>query len=207
MKKRPIIWIFSTLIFTLGLTSCSTTFSGIYGIKKIKPLDEKAIIRNSNKFNIPASDNYELGTSYFSFLISFDTTLYKEQQKNHYQPLQALYYGKTGQLESFQINCYAGGFPNLNWGRNEILTTFPPLEQAPLDSMLSLDSQIKYLKPLSQTNKFSSDNYDYVVIVYWNRFMGRQSKRLIRFVQDNSKLAGDKKVKIIYVNNDNIYLK
>jgi hypothetical protein len=35
--------------------------------------------------------------------------------------------------------------------------------------------------------------------------MGRQSKRLIHFVQENSKLEKEKKVKIIYANNDNIY--
>lgn len=35
--------------------------------------------------------------------------------------------------------------------------------------------------------------------------MGRQSKRLIGFVQDNVKLATDKRVKIIYVNTDNFF--
>ena len=35
--------------------------------------------------------------------------------------------------------------------------------------------------------------------------MGRQSKRLIHLVQENSLLAGDKKVKIIYANTDNIF--
>jgi hypothetical protein len=85
------------------------------------------------------------------------------------------------------------------------MKTFPPKQQAPLDSVLSLDTQIKYLNLLSQTSKPSVDYYDYIVIVYWNRFMGRQSKRLIHFVQENSKLEKEKKVKIIYANNDNIY--
>lgn len=120
-------------------------------------------------------------------------------------PLQALYYDNSGQLQAFQINCYAGGFPNFHWDRNGILATFPPQQQAPLDSIVPLDTQLKYLRLLSQTKKFSADSFDSIVIVYWNRFMGRQSKRLIRFVQDNSKLATEKKVKIIYVNNDNIF--
>jgi hypothetical protein len=64
---------------------------------------------------------------------------------------------------------------------------------------------MKYLKPIFENSKLSVDGYDYIVIVYWNRFMGRQSKRLIHFVQENSKLQKDKKVKIIYVNNDNIF--
>lgn len=174
-------------------------------MKNSKKVDEKVILRYSKKYNIPLVDGYELDTSYISFLSSLDTTLYKSQRENHYQPLQALYYDKTGQLQSFQINCYAGGFPNLHWDRNGIFTTFPPEQQAPIDSIMQFDTQLKFLRVLSQTKKFSADNYDYIVIVYWSRFMGRQSKRLIRFVQDNSKLTTDKKVKIIYANTDNIF--
>ena len=85
------------------------------------------------------------------------------------------------------------------------MTTFPPGKQAPVDSLTPLDVQLKYLKPLSQTVKIAPDQYDYIVVVYWNRFIGRQSKRLIRFVQKNSKLETRKKIKIIYVNNDNLF--
>jgi hypothetical protein len=205
MKRSLSLLILITLTFSFGLTSCSSIFTGLYGMKKIKTVDEKTIVRYAKKFNIPDVDSYELDTAYFSYLFSLDTTKYKTQIKNHYQPLQALYYDNSGHLKSFQVNCYAGGFPNLKWDRNEIMTTFPPKQQAPIDSIVSLDTQMKYLKPLSQTSKLFVDNYDYILIVYWNRFMGRQSKRLIHFVQKNSKLAKEKKVKIIYANTDNIF--
>lgn len=73
-----------------------------------------------------------------------------------------------------------------------------------IDSIVSLETQLKYLKSLSQTSELSVDSYDYIVIVYWNRFMGRQSKRLIHFVQNNSNLEKEKKVKIIYANTYHI---
>ena len=174
-------------------------------MKNTKAVDESTIIRYSNKYNISEADSYELDTAYISFLYSLDTTKYKSQIKNHYQPLQALYYSPSGQLQSFQVNCYTGGFPNLKWDRNEIMTEFPPKQQAPLDSIVPLKTQMKYLKPLSQTESFLENEYDYIVIVYWSRFMGRQSKRLIHFVQENSRLASDKKVKIIYANNDVVF--
>lgn len=205
MKGHLSIFIIITLTFSLGLTSCSSIFKGFYGMKKTKTIDEKTIARYSKKYNIPTADSYELDTAYFSYLFLLDTAKYKSQIKNHSQPLQALYYNKLGNLKSFQVNCYAGGFPNLKWNRNEIMTTFPPRQQAPIDSIVSLEIQIKYLKPLSQTSKLSVDSYDYIVIVYWSRFMGRQSKRLIHFVQENSKLEKEKKVKIIYANTDNIF--
>ena len=204
MKTHKLVWTIIMLAF-FGLTSCTSIFTGIYGMKKMKNVDENTIARFAKKYNIPASDNYEIDTAYFSCLFSLDTTQFKQEIKNHYQPLQALYYDNSGELKSFQVNCYAGGFPNLKWDRNEIMTTFPPKQQAPIDSIVPLETHLKYLKPLSQTEKIRPVNYDYIVIVHWNRFMGRQSKRLIRFVQDNSILAIDTKMKIIYVNTDNLF--
>lgn len=205
MNRNLTILTFITLTLVFGLTGCSSIFTGLYGIKKIKTVEEKTIVRYAKKYDVPSGDSYELDTSYFSYLHSLDTTKYKSQIKNHSQPLQALYYDKSGYLKSFQVNCYAGGFPNLKWNRNEIMATFPPKQQASVDSIVPLETQMKYLNPPSQTAKLSIDNYDYIVIVYWNRFMGRQSKRLIRSVQDNSKLETDKKVKVIYANTDNVF--
>ncbi|NCA20765.1 MAG: hypothetical protein EBS86_06460 [Crocinitomicaceae bacterium] len=197
--------LFFLIIF--GLTSCSSVFTSLYGIKKIKPIDETTILKYANKYKIPVADVYEIDSTYFSYLFSLDTIKFKSQIKNHYQPLQALYYNKTGQLLSFQVNCYVGGFPNLKWNRNETLTTFPPKQQAPIDSIVQLGTQMNYLNPLSKTEKFSMESYDYIVIIYWNRFMGRQSKRLIRFIIDNCKLEEKGKIKIIYANSDNILAK
>lgn len=196
--------LFLTLIL-FGLTSCESIFLGMYGLKNIKTIEEKTIERFAEKYNIPEADNYELDTSYISYLLSFDTSQYNAEIKNHYQPLQALYYDSSGNLISFQINCYAGGFPNLEWDRDEIMTTFPPKEQAPLDSILPLETHLNFLNQLSKSDKISVDQYDYLVVVYWSRFMGRQSKRLIRYVQKNRELISDKEVKIIYVNTDNLF--
>ena len=205
MKRRLNRLILLTVTCLLGFTSCTPVLLGLFGMKSSKSVDEKMIIRYSDKYNIPLTDSYELDTSYISYLYSFDTAKYNSQIKNHYQPLQALYYDNSGYLKSFQVNCYAGGFPNLKWERNEIMTEFPPKQQAPLDSLVQFETQLKYLNPLSQTESFYENSYDYFVIVYWSRFMGRQSKRLIRIVQENSMLAPDKNIKIIYANTDNIF--
>jgi hypothetical protein len=105
------------------------------------------------------------------------------------------------------VNCYAGGFPNLNWNRQGIFNEFIPKQQAPIDSLLTLTTQLNFLKPLSKSYLISTESYDYVIVVYWSRFMGRQSKRFIRIIQKNIQLEKTKKVKIIYANNDNIFAK
>lgn len=177
----------------------------MYGMNNPKQISNEEIVQLSEKYNIPPSDNYKLDTSYVNFLNAFDSIKYKNNIKDHLQPLQALYYNKDGQLESFQINCYAGGFPNLEWDRNEIMSTFPPQQQAPIDSILPLNLHLKYIQQLPDSKAIPTDGYNYFVIVHWNRFMGRQSKRLIQTVQENVKLSENQKVKIIYVNTDEVF--
>ncbi len=206
MKKRIVFLVALTFAFAFGLTSCTRIIGGIYGFKKLKPLDEEALVKYSRKYNIPLADSYQLDTSYMSYLQSFSDEKFEDQKSNHYQPLQALYYGASGQLQSFHVNCYAGGFPNLKWNRSEMFSTFPPQQQAPLDSLLPLDTQLEFIRPIAMTNEFSATDYDTFVVVYWNRFIGRQSKRLIRLVQHNSQLAPEQKIKTIYVNNDNFFV-
>ena len=192
-------------ILSLSLASCVNL---IYGLHHPKILSKKEIVDLSLKRKIPPADNFELDTMYLMFLNKVDTFTYKNsERKNHYQPLQALYYNKQGKLESFIINCYAGGFPNLKWNRKGILETFVPKKQAPLDSILPLFEHLKYLKALPGAQRFIFGQDDYTVIVYWNYFMGRQSKRLNKAIKKNVKLSKGKKVRILYVNTDNFFKK
>lgn len=204
MKSTRIIYIF--LFFSsITFTSCSQAVLRLYGIKSIKEIDETAILKYGKKFNIPNNDSYEVDTAYLSYLMSLDTIKNHGQIKNHYQPLQALYYNSNGTLESFHVNCYASGFPNLIWDKDDLFNTFIPKQQAPLDSIVPLATQLKYLKPLSKTSIISTEDFEYVIVVHWNRFMGRQSKRLIKIVQENVKLSEDVKVKFVYANSDNMH--
>jgi hypothetical protein len=175
---------------------------GLYGLKQPKPVSQQTLLRYARIYGIPEADSYELDTAFASFL-----TRHEKAQpaavKNHSQPLQALYYNQSGYPQAFLINCYADDrFPNIKWNPAGELNVFPPREQAPIDSLLSLDSQRHYLRPFPQTVIFDKHAWDEVVVVYWSRFMGRQSKRLIQAVQTNSRLAINQRVKILYVNND-----
>ena len=205
-----------SICFLLLMSSCSPIIT-LYGVRNPKEISQKKIIKQSKRLGISKDAIYELDTSYFSLLSSLKLlannstlpdTLKKIELKrvqNHYQPLQALYFNKVGELESFQINCYAGGFPNLEWDRDSILTTFPPKIQAPLDTLISELLLISFLKPTFNATDFTIGNYDYNVYVFYGKFMGRQNKRFINFIQENGKLSNDKNVRVIYINTDNAY--
>lgn len=195
------------LLFSVALIF-SRCVNLIYGLHDTKALDKKEIVELSLKRKIPPADNFELDTMYLMFLNKVDTFKYKNsERKNHYQPLQALYYNKAGGLDAFIINCYSRGFPNLKWNRKGILDTFVPKKQAPLDSILPLFEHLKYMKPLPGAQRFNFGQDDYTVIVYWSYFMGRQSKRLNKAIQKNVQLAKGKKVRVMYVNTDNFFKK
>ena len=135
--------------------------------------------------------------------LSNDTVLLK----HHLQPLQASYYNKEGKLISFQINCNAPGFPNLNWNYKKVMEAFPPEYQAPVDTLLNLQTHLKFLKSNSNKQIETEKNFDYIITVNWAGFLKKQSIGLINAVNENIKLnLENKKIKIIYVCSDNVFV-
>jgi hypothetical protein len=203
--KRNYLAIITLLAAALCFSSCTSIFMAAYGIKSPERIENKMLLKTAKKYGIPTSEIFLLDTAYYAYLETFDSTLYSDQINNHFQPLQALYYDKNGNLLSFHINCYAGGFPNLKWNRNGNFDTFLPKQQAPLDSILPLEVHLNYLQSLSGNVISINPDFDYYAIVYWNKFMGRQSRNLVRLVQENARLPKAQKLQIIYINNDNFF--
>lgn len=175
---------------------------GVTDIKEYSSEDMKIFLSRNN---INDSVIYFVDKGYIKTLLRLSTD--SGMLKNHLQPLQAAYYNKEGTLISFHINCYAPGFPNLNWNHNGAMEVFPPKTQAPVDTFFTLQKQLKYLKSNSQIENGEASNFDYFIIVTWAGFMKKQSKILINVVKENLKLnTENKKVKIIYVCTDNIFL-
>lgn len=199
--------ILPTILFalTVFLTGCMTIAQAIVGVKDANKLTDSQIIKTSKSFKVDQNANYCLDTTYLSDILNLDKTKYKDQRKNHLQPLQALYFDSKGQLVKFYINCYAGGLPNLKWNRNGNLETFLPKDQAPLDTILNLTKQLSYLRPLrTSTKDIVTENQDYYVFVYWAKCTKRHSKRLIKSIKRNVSKATTEKVKTLYVNYDNV---
>jgi len=191
-------------MIVLLTASCSSAILGLYGMKNAKPVQEADVLKTAQSYNIPLDDIYELKKEQLNYLFSLDSAKFASAIHDHYQPLQILYYDSNDSLISFHPNCYIGGFPNLQWNKNGKFDVFPPISSAPLDTILPLKKHLLFLQPYSTTKIFNRTDYDYVVVVYWSNHMGRQSKRLVEVVKNNLALAKSKKIKVIYVNNDNV---
>lgn len=191
------IFFFILILFT----SCAS----IMGVSKIKELNTEEMAPFLKEQHISDGAIYFIDTDYKKQLqkLSKDTVLLR----HHLQPLQASYYNKDGKLISFHINCNAPGFPNLNWNYKNVMEVFPPASNAPVDSLLSLQTNLMLLKSNSITKIEAEKDFDYFIIVYWALFLKKQSIGLIKAVNENLKLNYEnKKIKIIYVNTDNAFV-
>jgi hypothetical protein len=194
-------FIFALVLVSL-LTSCTSVFLGLYGMKKPKLLTNEQLKKEAYHQGIPLQQLYSIDTSYWSYLAKVDTAKHQEV-KNHSQPLQAMYFDANGQLFRYYVNCYAGGFPNLKWNRFGGLNQFPPLPQAPEDSLLPFTQLAAFAKPLEEAQDFIQS--DTTIVVFWNRMMGRQSKRFIKLINRNAQLSNTP-IQLLFVNTDDLFL-
>lgn len=189
---------------SLLTTSCSFIASEVMGVRHIKPVKPATHKRLLKKLGGNPMQSFVVDTNYIVSLNINDTTK-RFQIKNHYQVIQALYFGKNHYPESWFINCYAPGFPNLQWNKNNNFAVFPPTTAAPLDSLISFNDLLKTASPFVPNNPkptLSSES-PYTIVLIWNRFMFKQCKRLYKEIRKNTALTNEN-VRIIYINNDQI---
>ena len=196
----------ATLAALLFLSSCNAVLQGMLGYHQPKRLSEKQHTRLLKRLSAEQDQSYVLDTGYYYLLNIFDTTEKRLQKKNHYQPIQALYFGHGQYPEAWFINCYAPGFPNLDWAGDGHFSTFPPRTAAPIDSLLSFDALMREATAFTATSQQPQVAPDqaYTVVVFWNRMMFRQCRRLNNVVRNHLGQSGVPH-RILYINNDNLY--
>ena len=120
------------------------------------------------------------------------------------QPLQIKGFEEAGNMSLFLINCNMGGI-NIDWNKVGSFNTFPPQQNTIKrpDTLLVLQNDIKFYRALKQNSMASQS--DYTFVVFWSRFMHRQSKKLVKQILDYQNKHSDKKINSFFVNVDNLY--
>jgi hypothetical protein len=176
------------------------------GMKKPHVPTDEEFYRFGEKWNMSIYFQQTLLPSYIDEIEKIDS-INPKLAKDLLQPIQAMYFDASGKLISYHINCYAGGYPNLNWNRNGNFDVFPAKTQAPCDSLMTLSWLLAHLKPVEYPCVKMKD-LDYTVVVFWSSWTGRQSRHLVEYVQKNLKLASkETRIQIMYVNTDEVFTK
>lgn len=189
-----------------SFTACTPIILRTMGMKKPRVITEEDLYSYGRKWNMSLYHQQTLLPSFVDEVQKLDS-LHPALAKNLLQPIQAMYFDSSGQLISYHINCYAGGYPNLHWNRDGNFDVFPAKTQAPCDSMITLTWLLPHFKPLEFPCVKMKDVH-YTVVVFWSRWTGRQSRHLVEYVQKNLKLAPkESRIQILYVNTDDVFMK
>ncbi|MEW5677404.1 hypothetical protein ABGT15_13920 [Flavobacterium enshiense] len=131
----------------------------------------------------------------------------KKIVKDDSQPVQVRYFDANYNQIFKLVNCYIDNPFTMSWNVNGCFKAFPPKidiedlnnDEKTLDFFLAhiydIDGKRSSLKALPKA--------DYYVIVFWNSFFKRPSRKLIRKIKDYSNKHKGKSIYTMYVNNQN----
>jgi hypothetical protein len=195
-----------SLSFTCLLSGCSFVATKMTGLHEPVNKSELQIEQAMFRLRIPEDNTFILDTSFESYFRKVGK-VQEQIAHDHLQPLQVSVYNAKGDFIFFHINCYASGFPNLKWNDKGQFDSIPPhggvFPDTTMDKVRHLSMILNF--KIHQTVSDDFSKYDYLFIVHWNIFWKRQSKRLVKFLEQYKAMHPDFNIKIIYVNNDNLY--
>lgn len=219
-NSRSKLYWFALVLLTC-CCSCTRMILGTYGIRSVKPLSDKAIVRVAHRYGIEKESLYTVDSgNYYRFLRQIKKNKKQAGFSMSFtaggmiwgdgtahglgQPLQYLLFDRNGKLVSWHINCITGGWPNLKWNRNGNFDIFPPPAGTQIDSNITLELLQPYWRPVQHSGTTAQG--DYTCVVYWARFMGRQSRRLVHLARGNAaKVSPGMKITYLFVNDDNYF--
>jgi hypothetical protein len=170
------------------------------GIKNPKKINDDKIISFQSKYIDYTGLQLKQDSSLLLYINSINTNDDKinDSLKPFIQPLKAIYFDKNGYAESILVNCYAEFHAfNLDWNSSNRLSVFPPLTHTTnfiklhYSALVSKEDLIK-LEKINANRK---------VFIYWNFFLGRQSKIFLNNITKNLNLSTEP-LNVIFINND-----
>ena len=164
------------------LNSCAS----IYGIHNPSKITETEIREKDKKINI--SQSIILDKNHVSKL----NIKNQDTKSNLLQPLQ-FWVVKNDSIICNTVNCFTGGFPNLKWRINDVYNN-RIIHTQDTEGIVALFHDYNLLPSKSDAQ---------IALVFYAHFMGRQNKRFIMQVQNL--LRENPELKVVYINNDNLF--
>lgn len=199
-------------IAILTFTSCSMVIKKMVGFKRVKPSDKDRIEKFAGKYGIPSQSLFQLDESKYYNNIKHLKKENPDLLQYFLQPMQVRVYSDRNELSQFLFSCNIGGFPNLDWNNNGMFDVYPPKTLYVWDTILAdttlyVEKEIEYFLTLDNkpVNREIIEN-DLNILVYWSIVGGRQSENLITEMEAYKRKFQDKKMNVIYINIDNLYI-
>lgn len=222
--------IIPVVVVLLSLSSCSLAYRGLLGVDTTPQWqDSKDLQKVIKKRNLQDEFNLVLDTASYTNRIknvlqdtvdnlASDTSImgkrlkYKAQKvaNDDLQPVQVRLFDHRG-LESFKlVNCYVDPPIPMDWNVDNCFDSFPLFSNDLIQNTHTYDLQ--FLLSTTKTPDGKSIELsdlpkgDYYMIVMWNSFMIRPSKKLLKTVEEYIAANPYRNIKPIYINNHNAQL-
>lgn len=193
------------LLLSTTLSSCFT----VIGMRNEKEISVPRIQKLAKRFQVPINDLYRVKAVKYDSLITLKNITGKDKD-NIEQPNQIIVFDNKEQNLAYLINCNIGGFPYLKWNRFGGMDSLP-IRQCKfydLPVKLSLAELNSIIEPMNQSASSQIDNdVDYYYYIFWSRILFRNSKKMIKTVNQN--LIQAKKnninIKVFYIFSDTMF--
>ncbi len=191
--------------FILLQTSCMS----ILGFRNEKTLTNEQIAKLAKRFHIPQNRLYKVNSLKYKEIIN-SKVLTKKDKQNIEQPNQILVYNTEMTNVTNLINCNIGGFPILKWNRFNGLDSIPIRQgyfyTTPI--FLSAKEFDNIVDPdLANIKMELTANPKYYYYILWSRTLFRDSKKIIKKVNNNLRIANSKNipVEIKFIFSDSMF--
>jgi hypothetical protein len=199
----------SYIILVIYLAIMHSSCMTLIGCRNIKVLSNNDIVKLAKRFNIPEKNLYIIKSKDFAEFIE-TKKLSKRDKQNIEQPNQILVFDSESNNITNLIDCNIGGFPILKWNR------FRGFDSIPIRQGLFFTTPVFLSKneldslsiPLSSNNNSERNIHSmYHYYVLWSRVLFRNSKKMIKLINRNLKIAQTKniQIEIKYIFSDSMF--
>ncbi len=217
------------LMIVLLLSGCGFFYRTLLGVDSTPDWkSDKEIIADFEKFGIPASNRFVLDTASYEaavtselryFIDSIQTngivldSLEKKRvlkiANDNLQPTQIRYFDANGEPVFKMVNCYIDkAILRFDWNLHDCFATFPPTYPDPRleEGNKPLSYFLPHFTDLTGHRLPALPKADYYAVIFWNDFMTRPSRNLIKTITAYHDQHADKDIYTLYVNNHNAEL-
>ena len=136
----------------------------------------------------------------------------KQRFHDLYQPVQIHIFDRAGGPLFKMLNCHLDPVIPMRWNRFGSFDEFPP---SPLNIRgfdIELYDSLQFFVPFFRNRAGSHVNFndlpsaDYYVMVFWNDYYKRPSRKLLRKLRKSFMKLKDKNIAFLFVNNHNAFV-
>ncbi len=216
--------------FVFAMAGCSVAYRTLLGVKtKPKWQSDEKLIKDFERKNIPLDQAFVLDTaSYFRAIVarwnavkdsvsqtekalshsdSLSLKRIARTAKDNLQPVQVRYFTADGKAIFKLVNCYLDPPIPMSWNVEGAFDGFPPRPISALKDVV--DDSLSFFLPHLWTLDGNSVSLaqlpeaDYYAVIFFNEFMIRPSRKLLKEVRKYHKRHHDQNVHVLYINNHN----